>query len=251
LRRYSDYDYYLSTQVLPSVDRLCDSIEGTDRARLAECLGLNPTEYARIMSAPQQDRSLGILDSLVPDIERFRNTTPFRARCHACSTDTPFLRLLEAETSILTTLGPRCPSCQQGLSPASVELQLELQIREHIGKYYEGWTICDDPTCGMRTRRTGVHARRCLRFGCQGNISFEYTDGMLYDQLLMYASLFDIPKALSAVEQHAKKDEILEVISSNQELMHQLHSVVDKYLNKCGRRWVDLGDIFSFARLAM
>ena len=92
---------------------------------------------------------------------------------------------------------------------------------------------------------------------------------MLYDQLLMYASLFDIPKALNAVEQHAKKgkcliqsifyrkrltffsDEILEVISSNQELMHQLHSVVDKYLNKCGRRWVDLGDIFSFARLAM
>src|SRR5258708_27738217 len=59
--------------------------------------GLNPTEYARIMSAPQQDRSLGILDSLVPDTERFRNTTPFSARCHACSTDTPFLRLLEAE----------------------------------------------------------------------------------------------------------------------------------------------------------
>ena len=46
-------------------------------------------------------------------------------------------------------------------------------------------------------------------------------------------------------------DEVLEIISSNQELMRQLHSVVDKYLNKCGRRWVDLSDIFSFARLAM
>jgi len=246
-----DYDYYLSAQVLPSVDRLCDSIEGTDRSRLAECLGLNPGEYAKITSATQQDRSLGILDSLVPDAERFRNSTPFRVRCHACSTDTPFLRLTEADTSILTPLGARCSSCQQGLSPASIELQLELQIRDHIGKYYEGWTVCDDPTCGMHTRRIGVHARRCLRFGCQGNVSPEYTDGMLYDQLLMYASLFDTAKALSAAEQHAGKNEVLEIISSNQELMHQLHSVVDKYLNKCGRRWVDLSDIFSFARLAM
>lgn len=34
-----DYEYYLSQQLLPPIERLCDSIEGTDRARLAECLG--------------------------------------------------------------------------------------------------------------------------------------------------------------------------------------------------------------------
>jgi DNA polymerase alpha subunit A len=34
-----DYEYYLAHQVLPPIERLCDSIEGTDRARLAECLG--------------------------------------------------------------------------------------------------------------------------------------------------------------------------------------------------------------------
>lgn len=34
-----DYEYYLSQQILPPVDRLCDPIEGTDKARLAECLG--------------------------------------------------------------------------------------------------------------------------------------------------------------------------------------------------------------------
>ncbi|KAF8323497.1 DNA polymerase alpha catalytic subunit [Cantharellus anzutake] len=244
-----DYDYYLSAQVLPSVDRLCDSIEGTDRARLAECLGLNATEYTKIVSIPQ--RSLGVLDSLVPDFERFRDTTPFIIHCHACAADTAFSRLSETDTPILTTVGPRCPSCHKALPPASLELQLELHIREHIGKFYEGWTICDDPTCGMRTRRTGVHARKCLRLGCQGNVSFEYTDAMLYNQLLMHASLFDISKALNAADQHSKKDELHEIIDSNQALMRQLHGVVDRYLNKCGRRWVDLADIFSFARLAM
>jgi len=36
----SDYEYYLSNQILPPIERLCDPIEGTDRSRLAECLGM-------------------------------------------------------------------------------------------------------------------------------------------------------------------------------------------------------------------
>lgn len=35
----ADYDFYLSQQVLPPIERLCEPIEGTDRSRLAECLG--------------------------------------------------------------------------------------------------------------------------------------------------------------------------------------------------------------------
>lgn len=34
-----DYQHYLANQVLPPIERLCEPIEGTDRARLAECLG--------------------------------------------------------------------------------------------------------------------------------------------------------------------------------------------------------------------
>ena len=37
--RVTDYDYYLSQQILPPIERLCERIEGTDRSRLAECLG--------------------------------------------------------------------------------------------------------------------------------------------------------------------------------------------------------------------
>jgi DNA polymerase alpha subunit A len=37
--RSLDFEYYLSQQVLPPIERLCEPIEGTDRARLAECLG--------------------------------------------------------------------------------------------------------------------------------------------------------------------------------------------------------------------
>ncbi|KAG8901757.1 DNA-directed DNA polymerase alpha catalytic subunit pol1 [Tulasnella sp. 408] len=37
-RKTVDFEYYLSQQVLPPVERLCDPIEGTDRAHIAECL---------------------------------------------------------------------------------------------------------------------------------------------------------------------------------------------------------------------
>jgi DNA polymerase alpha subunit A len=46
-RFFTDYEYYLAHQILPPIERLCDPIEGTDRARLAGCLGmcLLPTSY--------------------------------------------------------------------------------------------------------------------------------------------------------------------------------------------------------------
>ena len=96
----------------------------------------------------------------------------------------------------MTVQGAKCPSCSAELKPASLEVQLQLQIRQHIAKYYEGWTVCDDPTCGNRTRMMGVYGRRCLRPGCVGKVTFEYPDGQLYNQLRYYAYLFDAEKAL-------------------------------------------------------
>ena len=40
-----DLHYYLAQQVHPVVSRLCAPIEGTDAARLADCLGLDPAKF--------------------------------------------------------------------------------------------------------------------------------------------------------------------------------------------------------------
>lgn len=63
--------------------------------------------------------------------------------------------------------------CGNGFGTASLQVQLECQIREHINKYYEGWTVCDDPTCGNRARMMGVYGRRCLKEWCRGSVTFE------------------------------------------------------------------------------
>lgn len=35
----ADFGVYLGHQVLPPIERLCEPIEGTEKARMAECLG--------------------------------------------------------------------------------------------------------------------------------------------------------------------------------------------------------------------
>ena len=40
-----DTHYYLAQQLHPVVSRLCDPLEGTDSARIAQCLGLDPEQY--------------------------------------------------------------------------------------------------------------------------------------------------------------------------------------------------------------
>lgn len=42
-----DVNYYLAHQIHPVVSRLVAPIEGTSPARIAECLGLDPSGYRR------------------------------------------------------------------------------------------------------------------------------------------------------------------------------------------------------------
>jgi DNA polymerase alpha subunit A len=108
----ADYEHYLSLQVLPPVERLCDAIEGTERARLAECLGaqLRPTSpdtaepalagldmnryRSHTMAAPTE-REFHTLDSQIPDVERFREAEPLRVVCRHCQKEAVFGGLLD------------------------------------------------------------------------------------------------------------------------------------------------------------
>jgi len=245
-----DFDYYISQQILPPIERLCDPIDGTDRARLAECLGLDPARYKSAYNAETQEREFGTLDSLIPDKERFKESDPFVIRCRGCQGSFAFSRIGDTEMPTMTARGLKCPSCSAVVKRATVEVQLQLQIRQHIAKYYEGWTICDDPTCGNRSRMMSVYGRRCLKSGCRGSVTFEYSDMKLYNQLLYYASLFDCDKAITLAKGTSRADTVGVIVASQRQELERLGRVVEKHLNKCGRRWVELGDLFSFMKIS-
>ncbi|KAJ6485791.1 hypothetical protein C8R45DRAFT_829069 [Mycena sanguinolenta] len=256
-----DYEYYLGHQVLPPIERLCEPIEGTDRSRLAEYLGLDPARYRAAASNSVDEPTFSSLDSQMSDSERFKDASRFLVRCRRCKVELPFAPIHDRDRSILLPNGPTCPECKQSISPGSLQMQLETQIREQIAKYYEGWTLCDDTSCGHRTRRMGVWGRRCLQKGCKGKVVFEYSDARLYNQLRYYASLFNAEKAAKAVIGSTNTgmypltqsgnasccvDAVSAAIANNLSLLQAMGACVERHLNQSARRWVELSTIFSW-----
>lgn len=127
------------------------------------------------------------------------------------------------QNKLITPTGVICSNsaCAVPITAASLQTQLEIQVRAHIAKFYQGWMVCDDVVCGKRTRMMRVYGRRCLSPGCRGIMSFEvslikhgtlvfanpfiqYDDTKLYNQLLFYSSLFDRTKILTKAKGQSK-----------------------------------------------
>jgi len=246
-----DYEYYLSLQVLPPIERMCDPIEGTDRCRLAECLGLDPSRFKNIAAAgPDSQRVFHTLDSQIPDTERFAGASPFEVRCRHCSEKFEFKGAQADTIGMISPTGLNCPNleCRKPLGVPSIATQLEIQIRECIGKFYEAWLVCDDAACRNRTRMMSVYGRKCLNtgIGCKGQMSYEYSDKMLYNQLLYFHNLFDPSKAESKFKNTSKSEIIAKTLEVNQQALTVLQGVVNRYLQKNARRFVAMDALFSF-----
>lgn len=113
-----DYGYYLSNQVLPPIERLCEPIAGTERSRLAECLGawfvvccflfsyptyctgLDPGRYRSSNPGETEGRGFVTLDSQISDTERFKECAPFRIRCRNCKGESLFEPISDRAVSI-------------------------------------------------------------------------------------------------------------------------------------------------------
>ncbi|KAF8920856.1 hypothetical protein CPB85DRAFT_1372860 [Mucidula mucida] len=237
-----DYEYYLANQILPPIERLCDPIEGTERTRLAECLGLDPARY-RVTAASSfsEERAFSSLDSQISDAERFKEATPFVVTCRKCSHLNTFSAINERKCTKA--------ECHAPIALCSMQVQLEIQIRQHIARFYEGWTVCDDPTCGFRTRMMGVYGGRCRRRACVGRVAFEYSDSHLYDQLRFYLSLFDGERAIKSSTGSSTEEEVKVLVSKHSDFFDSMTACVEKYLDQCGRRWVEMSSIFSFMKI--
>jgi DNA polymerase alpha subunit A len=259
-----DVDYYLHKQILPPVERLCAPISGTNITLLAACLGLDTSKYrvSTVSGGAQQDNEIHPLESQIPDSVRFQACKPLWLRCRACTTVFPFQGLsLTSPTAIKTQTishnGIRCPSegCGTILQNISVVAQLESAIRQLLASYYAGHLICDDPQCGNRTRSISVYGHRCLgpkghAKDCLGKMQWELREKDVWNQLLYYQSLFDVDRvgkdsAGIKVEESAEKMKVLAEV--NRERFTTLKGVVERWLERNGRQWVQMDSLFSFA----
>ena len=254
-----DVEFYLYKQIFPPIERLCAPIPGTDSVRLAECLGLDVRKYQINTSSgtSQQSTEIFPLESQIPDAIRFRDTARLNLRCRQCKEVTMFEGLCDS-TDKCTPEGIFCSNgeCKTPFSRLSIVMQLESQIRLQTSAYYEGWLKCDDTSCGNRTRQMSVYGHRCLgpagrAEGCLGRMSYEYSEKQMYNQLLYFAALFDTEKAKNKAktekEYAQQKDRITVLAETNKGNFEEIKAVVDGYLRKCGRQWVEMDSLFGFA----
>ncbi|TGZ79741.1 DNA polymeras-like protein alpha catalytic subunit [Ascodesmis nigricans] len=249
-----DPEWYLVKQIFPPIERLCAPIDGTDSLRLAECLGLDTRKYQIAGSHDPHDRELQPFESTMTDSERFKDVDKLVLKCRFCKEAAEFEGIGKS-TSRCSPQGIVCtsPACGKTLPTVSVVSQVETQLRAAVARYYQAWLVCDDSACGVRTRQMSVYGKRCLgknglAKSCRGVMHYEYTDKMLYNQLLYFKSLFDVEKARSKAA--AKdKDVINALTAQNAVRFGVVENCVGKYLDKCGRGWVEMGNIFSFAQV--
>ncbi|KJZ76030.1 hypothetical protein HIM_04486 [Hirsutella minnesotensis 3608] len=253
-----DVEWYIGKQISPPVERLCANIAGTSTLQLAEQLGLDTRRYS-LHQAQQHgsanDQEIHPLESQIADEVRFADCERLSLQCRRCKASFTFEGLV-ASSDRVSAAGIVCQGCEAVIPPISVIAQLEHAVRTQTSRYYEGWLVCDDAQCGNRSRQMSVYGTRCLgpkglARDCLGRMRYEYTEKAIYNQLVYFASLWDVDKAREKAGgangelSRDDRDKILALAEHNRVRFGTAKGVVDKYLEKCGRQWVAMDTLFA------
>lgn len=186
-----DTDYYLSHQLHPPISRLVQPMEGTDVQRIALCLGLDPSKFRSIggngmgggADGWEGQDALTPFQSQISDEERFKHADRLYFNCTFCAQSMLFegvVRRRQQQQKNGDTSGEdiyengfTCLHCSKVLPVPSIRAQLNHVIRQHIRHYYEGWMVCDDTSCSLRTRQVSVLGRQCPNAQCRGTLYYE------------------------------------------------------------------------------
>ncbi|XP_048588403.1 DNA polymerase alpha catalytic subunit [Nematostella vectensis] len=250
-----DTKYYLANQVHPVVARLCDPIDGTDSARIAECLGLDPSGY-RHAATRHDDEADALLggQAQMTDEERFKDCVRLVLKCKqpGCDQQTTIEELCKDASARTPLLSALCPGCEKLYSPATVINHLTVIIRKHIKEYYAGWQRCEDPSCDHRTRQVPLMHHRgtptcpnCHR----AHMLPVYSDTALYNQLLFYGRLFDADRALKTLKDNGGKDFLLKSYLKENKIVKSfytdVHTALQRIIEANAYSEVDLAKLFK------
>ena len=102
-----------------------------------------------------------------------------------------------------------------------------------------------------------VYGSRCLGSkglakDCLGKMHYEIKERDVWNQLLYFKSLFDVDRVgkedSAIIKTEAEGREMMKVLAEkNRERFGTLKGVVDKWLERNGRQWVQMDSLFGFA----
>ncbi|CAG4921539.1 unnamed protein product [Colias eurytheme] len=238
-----DYRYYLAHQLHPVISRICEPIEGMDPARVADCLGLDPSGYRNML---KKENSNGETYEVENEKEKYRHCKEFSFICvnENCQTENRIREAVRKLDKESVTFLERCQNEQCTYKPMDylpcIQNQLCLQIRQYHNQYYAGWLSCEDPACGHRTTRMpqNFQAGYPLCRLCEKGLMYrEYTEKDLYLQINFFLFLFDLSK-----QNNSKIKLSPQVISAFQ----ILKEMVADWLSHSAYSIINLSKLFRF-----
>ncbi|XP_070112937.1 DNA polymerase alpha catalytic subunit isoform X18 [Equus caballus] len=160
-----DTQYYLAQQIHPVVARICEPIDGIDAVLIATWLGLDPTQF-RVHHYHKDEENDALLGgpAQLTDEEKYRDCERFKCPCPTCGTENIYDSVFDGSGKDMEPSLYRCSNIDCKASPLTFMVQLSnkliMDIRRCIKKYYEGWLICEEPTCRNRTRHLPLQFSR-------------------------------------------------------------------------------------------
>jgi len=248
-----DTHYYLAQQLHPVVSRLCEPLEGTDSARIAQSLGLDPEQYRKSVRVEVTADD----QNMLRNEEKFRQCQKFTITC-SCGESLTLDTTVRGRGKDAVFALAKCSKLDCRKIPileqaAQIQNRLTLEIRSHISRYYSGWITCEDPGCSGRTRQMPLVFQRAFPV-CpvcrKATMYMEYNDSQLYLQLLYYQHLFDVQQSLdrTAGDEKENLSRCLKVeVEQKSVLMGyaQLKGHVDSFMRQNKFSVVSLNKVFE------
>ncbi|ERE64155.1 DNA polymerase alpha catalytic subunit isoform 1 [Cricetulus griseus] len=249
-----DTQYYLAQQIHPVVARICEPIDGIDAVLIALWLGLDSTQF-RVHQYHKDEETDALLGgpAQLTDEEKYKDCEKFKCPCPTCGTENIYDNVFEGSGIDLEPSLYRCSNVDCKASPLTFMVQLSnkltMDIRHCIKKYYDGWLICEEPTCRSRTRRLPLHFSRngplcpvCMK----AVLRPEYSDKSLYTQLCFYRYIFDVDCALEKLTEH-EKDKLKKQFFTPKVLhdYKKIKNIAEHFLSWSGYSEVNLSKLFA------
>uniref|UniRef100_T1GVJ8 DNA-directed DNA polymerase n=1 Tax=Megaselia scalaris TaxID=36166 RepID=T1GVJ8_MEGSC len=150
-----DINYYLEHQIHPVISRLCEPLEGLDRMKIAECLGLDPQKFkGGLIRSHRSDEANAGESFTKSNLQKFRLCEKFKFLCVQCKSENIVASGFRpsSHVSVLQDCSNSECSSQPFTQVGFIRNQLILQIKRFIRRFYENWLVCDDPSCNLNTR---------------------------------------------------------------------------------------------------
>lgn len=222
-----DVNYYLESQVLPPILRLCEPIESIDAGRIAGSLGLDSRRYEH-HDEIENENSFGLQSYA----EKFCGVDVMMVKCWKCAADSELTGVVFDPTGkAVKSSGLECKMCHARHNVGVLSNSVKATLRKWMGKYYVAPLSAAQRPEGQPSRFIGLG-------GDTSNLTHSVDERWLYTQLKYACYVMDVAGRWDEV--NGDKDRKLPVSAADLEVYSQLLEIVNETLDNNAYRYLDM-----------